>query len=179
MYGPTRTHSTWKPRVEKGDLAFLQSDSNQRLYLSLHGAKRGEYQDPTERSRVFGPDCLYESIPKEIPQRAEITSDSAELPHLDYAIVGGFENNAIKVRWGQKRPRWIALKTFTGVQVKYAQPDKQPPIIFALADEDAYCYCNEDPCKLCSFECKSGFILYAFYDEFGIVRTDIKRRSLN
>lgn len=40
---------------------------------------------------------------------------------------------------------------------------KRSPAVFALAGEDAYAYCDKDPCEMCSFRCKNGFVLYACY----------------
>ncbi len=174
MYGPTRTRATWKPRVGEGDLAFFETDDGV-LALGLHGARSGRY-DGTDRSNVFSPDYLLIDG-KETMEFAE-TAPDVERFHIGFDIVGGFENNAIRVFWpDDEHPRWIALKTFTGFQVKYPQPGKRPPVVFALADEDAYCYCNETPCRRCSFNCKSGFILYALYEGAGIVRVPIERAS--
>lgn len=100
---------------------------------------------------------------------------------LAYAIVGGYDANAVEVRWriakGTAGPdgrsvtlRWVMLKTFTGLQVKYPLPGKRPPLVFALADEDAYVYCDEPTCRECTFRCKQGFVLYAAFDGLGIVR---------
>lgn len=177
MFGPTRTHATWKPRVRDGDLAIFQTPDGAWTALGLHGADAGRYADEADRSKLFAPDYLFMHDASLRPVRAAIAHDT-QGHALDYEIVGGFEHNAVRVAWGSDvKPRWIALKTFTGMQVKYLQPDKTPPVVFALADEDAYCYCDEDPCRQCSFNCKSGFALYAFFDEAGIVRTDIDRIS--
>ena len=64
---------------------------------------------------------------------------------------------------------WVALKTFTGFQLKYLTEGKNPPLVFALADEDAYSYCDYSPCKECVFRCKSGFVLYAYFTKAGLV----------
>lgn len=124
MYGPTRTRATWKPRVGEGDLAFFETDDGV-LALGLHGARSGRY-DGTDRSNVFSPDYLLIDG-KETMEFAE-TAPDAERFHIGFDIVGGFENNAIRVFWpDDEHPRWIALKTFTGFQVKYPQPGKRPP----------------------------------------------------
>ena len=34
------------------------------------------------------------------------------------------------------------------------------PLLFALADEDAYVYCDKDVCLECTFMCKRGFVFY-------------------
>ena len=92
---------------------------------------------------------------------------------LDYAIVGGYNNNAVKLVWDIDRPgcslAWAALKTFTGVQLSYVMPKKRSPLVFALADEDAYAYCDEDPCLECIFMCKRGFVFLAYVEGFGLV----------
>lgn len=178
MFGPTRTRATWKPRVGEGDLAFFQAPENTWWALGLCDDAHGGYRDTADRSKRFFPDYLAMHDASAPPHRADVLPADAQYPALSYRIVGGLENNAIEVSWPEdSRPRLIALKTFTGIQVKYLQPDKKSPVVFALADEDAYCYCNEDPCKQCSFNCKSGFALYALFDAFGIVRTDIDRIS--
>ncbi len=66
---------------------------------------------------------------------------------LNYQIMGGLNNNCVKIDWRSVdstcKPRWFALKTFTGVMTKYVSPKKWPPIVFALADEDAFAYCDK------------------------------------
>ena len=61
---------------------------------------------------------------------------------LTYQILGGMNNNCINVNWrsidSTCKPRWFGLKTFTGMQHKYVTPKKWPPVVFALADEDAF-----------------------------------------
>lgn len=83
---------------------------------------------------------------------------------LDYRILGGYNNNVVECSWRITSDRydiaWAALKTFTGTQMKYVLPGKRPPLLFALADEDAYVYCDESPCLECTFMCKRGFVLY-------------------
>ncbi|MPN48296.1 hypothetical protein SDC9_195903 [bioreactor metagenome] len=92
---------------------------------------------------------------------------------LSYEVVGGFNANALRVYWTtsskEGTPRWLALKTFTGLQLKYVIPGKKPPLVFAFADEDAYAYCDEDPCLSCTFHCKRGFVLYAYLEDCGLV----------
>lgn len=174
MFGPTRTHATWKPRVGEGDLAFFQTPGSAWYALGLCSERKGGYEESSERSRLFSPDYFVMCDASGPVRKVDIASADETHPALRYRIVGGFEHNAIEVSWAEHaRPRLIALKTFTGIQVKYLQPDKLPPVVFALADEDAYCYCDENPCKQCSFNCKSGFALYALFNDIGIVRTDI------
>ena len=99
-------------------------------------------------------------------ERMELTELDA-LPEgieFDYRILGGFNSNAVECSWrisdDRFRIQWIALKTFTGSQLKYVLPKKRSPLLFALADEDAYVYCDKDVCLECTFMCKRGFVFY-------------------
>lgn len=102
-----------------------------------------------------------------------------ELVHqLGLDLVG-----AVIVTWKIQDPsryriRWVALKTFTGMQLKYIMPKKFPPLVFALAAEDAFAYCNKIPCEECAFRCKSGFELYALIEGIGIVKRSMDRISM-
>ena len=42
-------------------------------------------------------------------------------------------------------------------------------MVFALADTDAFCYCDEDPCLECVFRCKRGFTAYIYDPKAGLV----------
>ena len=92
---------------------------------------------------------------------------------LDYRIVGGYNDNAVQFFWrdaGQEnRLEWVYLRTFTGGCIK------RPPIIFPLADEDAYAYCDQSLCLECVFRCKRGFILYAYLSGVGLAELPIDR----
>jgi len=85
---------------------------------------------------------------------------------LNYDIVGGLNENCVRVLWAGKNPDWLYLETFTGGQ--HMDIKKRPPAVFALAGEDAYAYCDKDPCEKCSFRCKNGFVLYAWYEGEGL-----------
>ena len=105
-----------------------------------------------------------------------------EAAQLSYDVVGGFDANALrgfwKVREAGCEPRWFALKAFTGMQLKYVLPGKRAPIVFALGDEDAYAYCDEDPCVGCTFRCKRGFELYAYVEKIGLVAQSVHREAV-
>ena len=77
-----------------------------------------------------------------------------EVIEADYQITGGYNDNAVKVSWKRKpygsHPEWVYLKTFTGGYLKYISDGKRSPVVFALADTDAFCYCDEDPCLECA-----------------------------
>lgn len=87
---------------------------------------------------------------------------------LSYDIVGGFARNAVRVFWEAKdedhSPRWIGLQTLTGMQLKWVSSRKHSSAVFALAGEDAYSYCDKDPCETCPFRCKRGFTVFALLE---------------
>lgn len=94
-------------------------------------------------------------------------SDLEEGSSLSYDIVGGLNENCIRVFWQGRRPDWLYLETFRGSQQILLDDKKRPPAVFALAGEDAYAYCDKDPCVQCSFRCKNGLVLYAWYEGLG------------
>lgn len=182
QFGPTRTRATWKPRVADADLPFYISNDGANVFLGISGAQASCYEG-SYRSRLFVPDYALMDIEGAAEGMASVedilTPEEAGV-ELDYKIVGGFETNALRVSWSNTPAahlRWVALKTFTGVQVKYVQPGKFPPIVFAFADEDAYVYCDRAACVECSFRCKSGFMLYAYFEGKGLVGMPLSRAS--
>lgn len=117
----------------------------------------------------FKPNCCGKPM-----ERIELV-DAADVEDrfkLTYQILGGMNNNCINVNWRSVdstcKPRWFGLKTFTGMQYKYVTPKKWPPIVFALADEDAFAYCDKNPCVQCTFRCKREFEIYAYVENIGM-----------
>lgn len=102
---------------------------------------------------------------------------------INYRIVGGYNENAIEVSWrirdNKDSLEWVYIKTFTGGQIKYVTNPLKTSFIFALADEDAYVYCDEDPCLECTFRCKRGFEIYAFLKESGLIKMPMDRMQAN
>lgn len=100
---------------------------------------------------------------------------------VTYRITGGYNDNAVKVSWKAKlpedNPEWIYLKTFTGGYLKYIAEGKRPPMVFALADTDAFAYCDEDPCLECVFRCKRGFILYVYGKRAGLIEVPLDKMN--
>ena len=95
---------------------------------------------------------------------------------FDYQIIGGYDQNGIQVYWPEEYcPEWIWLHTFSGGQLKFVPEGKVPPVTFALAEEDAYAYCDEDPCLECVFRCKKGFLLYFYVPEMGLLTMPMDR----
>lgn len=169
-YSITRTRATWKPRVTEDDLPFFQCSSCGRVHLGLTGSLPGVFsgglrnplaEPPYARDLQDEDGCCAKDLPRMPFVELENLPKGLK---LDYRILGGFNNNAIECSWEVSNERfavrWAALKTFTGSQMKYVLPKKRSPLLFALADEDAYVYCDESPCLECTFMCKRGFVLY-------------------
>lgn len=175
-YSITRTKATWKPRVTSADLPFfLQGEST---LLGMAGPSPASFSDPGRNPIAELP---YADAAAEGAQGLMQPEDLPAGMSFDYAILGGYNNNAVKISWSIADERyklsWVALKTFTGFQVKYVLPKKRSPLVFALADEDAYVYCDESPCLECVFMCKRGFVAYACVENLGIVRLPLERAS--
>lgn len=82
-----------------------------------------------------------------------------------------------KAKLPEDNPEWIYLKTFTGGYLKYIAEGKRPPMVFALADTDAFAYCDEDPCLECVFRCKRGFILYVYGKRAGLIEVPLDKMN--
>lgn len=181
----TRTRASFKPRVSEEDLPlFIDSAGN-----TLVGIKGDADVELTDRPPIEVRHLPYANL--NVPKDAgEITiagmkllseADLPEKMELDYQINGGFNNNCIIVTWDDTAEHpleWVLMKTFTGSQMKYALPKKRNRMVFALADEDAFVYCNKEPCVECGFRCKNGFVLYASFNGLGIVRKPVERISM-
>ena len=188
----TRSRATMKPRVTQADLPFFYDTAHHNVYLGI-GSDSPAYQSDTWRSRVNelpyalfwqADNSTYEEKGFEtaLPQTLSTLnySNSPGELNLDYEFVGGFNNNAMRVTWNHRESGdvlWVVLKTFTGIQIKYVIPDKEPEVMFAFADEDAYCYCDYSPCEECVFRCKHGFVLYAYCGDGMLVRQPCDRMS--
>lgn len=177
-YSITRTRATWKPRVTERDLPFYRCTSCGHVYQGVSGCDRTALTGtgrtlvaelPYAGSMQQAPACCCGGTMERMPF-VEL-EDLPEGLELDYRILGGFNSNAVECSWRIVDDRyalaWAALKTFTGSQLKYVLPKKRSPMLFALADEDAYVYCDESPCLECTFMCKRGFVLYAGIEDRG------------
>ena len=165
-FGIKRSRETTKPKIESPAIHFYQCE-NCKSILQIIG-------DPTDAYK----DCCINQIKKLAPMNVEEIKDKVL---IDYRIVGGYNENAIEVRWEivEKQDceciEWIYLKTFTGGQIKYAINALKNSVLFALADEDAYVYCDEDPCLECTFRCKRGFEIFVYLKNGGLVKIPIER----
>lgn len=183
-YTITRTRATWKPRVTDADMPFF-TDKDGNTLVALSGDADAVYTG-TGRTLVGEPPYAHLNDAVESNNDPIDFIEVEDLPEgveLDYQISGGFNNNAVYFKWKiadktKYQITWVALKTFTGMQLKYVMPKKFPPLLFALADEDAFAYCNKIPCEECAFRCKSGFVFYANIKGLGIVRMSMDRISM-
>lgn len=185
-YSITRSRASFKPRVTLDDLPFFQ-DSAQNVLLGISGSRSPLYSG-SGRTVVAEPpyaqlDIIVDTDRPNSKKRIAFIEidDVTDKILINYRIEGGFNNNCITVTWESKdaacQLEWVCLKTFTGVQLKYAMPKKRSRLVFALADEDAFVYCDKTPCEECGFRCKNGFILYAFVRGLGMVRIPLDRIS--
>ena len=187
-YSPTRTHATWKPRTTLAHYPFFVCEECGHVYANVDDAHEVTLIDDGERSlridlpyghETPAPQCHGKPMKALEPISWEEADDRI---HFDFQFLGGFNNNCTEVTWSIKEagcePRWFAIKSFTGFQLKYIQPKKYPPIVFAFADEDAYAYCNKSPCKECQFRCKTGMRLYCYVPSIGLLERDLGRQSM-
>lgn len=197
-FSPTRSHARRKPRMMRKRLAFYrQADSSIFLDMDLDRTSNADSIRSSglhDLVRESGQDVQTSDgdVPGVVQSLSKASEDLYEevsaLPldqdhQFSYAIVGGFNSNAITVEVGdidrdQHDLDWIALLTFTGCQITYLRPDKSG-YVFALADDDAYVYCDKDPCEECVFKCKNGFVLYLHCAQHGVFSLPLSPRSKN
>lgn len=167
---PTRTRATWKPGVADEPVPFYGCAGCGAVLMGVDGGEGPRYAGDGRRPTIelpyapaFDPAACDEGALERLD--ALEAAACAERIEITYDVVGGFDMNALRVFWKVREdgctPRWFALKTFTGMQLKYVLPGKRQPVVFALGDEDAYAYCDKNPCVSCTFRCKRGFELYA------------------
>ncbi len=166
-FGPLRSRAARKPWPECPDIVIYRCSHCGRLYQGLG------YDMPTQE-----PVCC--SDPMERLKTVHLEDVSPEIT-VDYQIVGGYNQNAVRVFWKTKQPEdnpeWVLLQTFTGGYIKYVTLKKQPPMVFALADEDAYVYCDSSICQQCVFRCKRGFIIYLYFKTRGLLEVPLEKMS--
>ena len=166
-FGPLRSKAARKPWPECPDIVMYRCRHCSRLYQVMG------YDMPIQEPVCCGVsmECL-----KALPMDAVLPEIN-----IDYKIVGGFNQNAVQIFWEIKqlenRPEWILLKTFTGAYIKYVSAKKQPPMVFPLADEDAYVYCDRSKCLECVFRCKRGFIMYLYIKTKGLLELPLDKMS--
>ena len=113
------------------------------------------------RSPYAAPACAScGSSSPDLLQPVVFSTACADDEGFSYVFTGGMDANRLALSWTPETPApaLVVLKTFTGLQAAGA-PHGQA-VTFFLADEDAYCYCDLDPCEWCVARCKRGFRLY-------------------
>jgi len=118
------------------------------------------------------------------PLAENIADTSGEQHTPKYTIKGGYAHNAIEVIIGRNTHhdmskehhiKWIYLYTFQGGQLKYLSSTNEPKATFAMADEDAFVYCDRPICKMgqdhCMFQCKRSLAIYAYCNLHGLWKT--------
>lgn len=165
-YGHLRHRAIKKPAVECPPIRFFRCRKCGNLFSSMSVLGDGSL-----------PVCCNEAMEELIPKPADTFEDIK----LSYRIFGSLNENAIKATWEcedwNEKPVWIWLRTFTGGQLKYVSERKRSPLLFGLADEDAYAYCDKDPCVECTFRCKRGFGLYYYFEKRGLLYLQLERMS--
>lgn len=166
-FGPLRSRAARKPWPECPDIVIYRCSHCGRLYQGLG------YDMPAQE-----PACCGAPMERLKPLHLEDVSPGIT---VEYRIVGGYNENAVQVFWETKQaednPQWVYLKTFTGGYIKYVTSKKRPPMVFALADEDAYVYCGTSPCQQCVFRCKRGFIIYLYIKSRGLLEVPLEKMS--
>ncbi len=94
---------------------------------------------------------------------------------IHYAFVGGKNHHSVDVQVegaeaGHHDIRWIYVKSYTGGQIRFIQPEEEARALLAMAEDDAYMFCQNDPCIECAFACKVGFEIYAYSESEGLLK---------
>lgn len=169
IFSARRCRGTRKPLASQcPEIQFYRCPECKTLF-QITGSRAMEPQEITCcRHRIQG----LEAVPSEAV---------ADRIRLSYQITGGYNDNAVRVSWKSVIPgcipEWIYLKTFTGGYLQYVMAAKQSPLVFALADTDAFAYCDEDPCLECVFRCKRGFIIYVYSEVTGLVEIPLDKMT--
>lgn len=168
-FSARRCRDTRKPRAgECPDVVFYRCAVCGALFPATGG-------QTLEDKEII---CCGQKAERLVPVTPESVSDSLK---VSYQITGGYNDNAVKVSWraavGGQAPEWIYLKTFTGGYLKYVAETKRSPMVFALADTDAFAYCDEDPCLECVFRCKRGFVIYVYGKKTGLIELPLDKMN--
>ena len=98
---------------------------------------------------------------------------------MRYAIIGGKDNHCFDV-WvegaeaGAHDIEWIYVRSVMGGQIKMIKPERDAHVLFAMAEDDAYMFCTNDPCIMCSFGCKIGFEFFAYSRSEGLLKNAVQ-----
>lgn len=173
-FSARRCRDTRKPREgDCPDVVFYRCETCGKLFSLTKGFSWQE--KAIEDIEIT---CCQKKVLRLLPVSLEAAGDSLK---VSYQITGGYNDNAVRVSWKasspQAEPEWIYLKTFTGGYLKYVAEKKRSPMVFALADTDAFAYCDEDPCLECVFRCKRGFVLYVYGKQSGLIELPLDKMN--
>ncbi len=179
-FGPRRCRDTRKPPADQcPDVVFYRCGECGALYVVTKGNNGKDRK--TECCERMAELLLPVNGIVDSGQSQDFTVQSSVSNLITYEITGGYNDNAVRVFWKNGRPElkpeWIYLKTFTGGYLKYVMDGKRAPMVFALADTDAFAYCDEEVCLECVFRCKRGFVIYAYFKESGLVEIPIDKMT--
>lgn len=124
---------------------------------------------------VFADDGLAVSLGHDWEKFPAREASENDRYHIEYSILGGRDNQVFDVKVtnalaGNHDIQWIYIRTKMGGQIKYIPEDRDAHVIFAMAEEDAYMFCPNDPCLQCAFGCKLGFEMFAYSVSEGLLR---------
>jgi len=168
-FGPRRCRDTRKPPANQcPEVSFYRCETCGGLFPAIAVPPPGE-------TEIL---CCGSKAVHLVPESPDLVNDKI---HLSYRITGGYNDNAVEVFWEALKPEympeWMYLKTFTGGYLKYLPKTKRPPLVFSLADTDAFAYCDEDPCLECVFRCKRGFVIYSYSRETGLTAIPLDKMT--
>lgn len=152
-YSAFRSKLSRKPWRRRGETRFFLCNHCGRVFHEF--IPEHPHAIDAEVPAPVAPVCCGEQMSVLVPQAAPAT--------LDYDIFGGFNHNAVRARWEGKTPEWILLQAYTSALLKHVPPKKRSPVIFPLADEDAYAYCDQPECVKCQCRCKESCTLYYYF----------------
>lgn len=154
----TRSQCTSIPKVFSPAPVLYKNNESQHLVWDVLGDK--------SLGDVLGADWQ-EEAPKLPGESTRYT--------LRYSIVGGKDHHCFDV-WveGAEADKhdieWIYIRSVMGGQIKMIKPERDAHVLFAMAEDDAYMFCTNDPCIMCSFGCKLGFEFYAYSKSEGLLK---------
>lgn len=168
QFSPSRSRATSKPHVVCPPVLFYECGCCKNLFQQLTGWK------------IAPPQCCNQKMSLLEVVSPQMVKNEVK---LDYKIMGGYNENVVVVEWEIQvedlAVKWIYLKTFTGGMIKYVDNLQKKSFRFALADEDSYVYCDEDPCLECTFRCKRGFEIYILLTGNKLVKLPLDKMTAN
>lgn len=98
---------------------------------------------------------------------------------LTYAYIGGPNQFTVElsVEGAEANAHdieWLYVRTHSGGQIKFIKKDQAAHALFAMAEDDAYMFCQNDPCLECAFACKIGFTFFAYSASQGLIMDEGK-----